>query len=111
MEMTDNEIITNFKNTGKPTEKNSMKERADAGGSVQDMVNHPPHYGGNIECIDALESAVSGLPPEEAICAANVIKYVWRYRRKNGAQDLAKAEWYLHRLMQNYGKNAEEGEP
>lgn len=86
--------------------KNSRKAGEDAGRPEQDMVNHPPHYGGKIECIDALESAVAGLPPEEAICAANVIKYVWRYRRKNGAQDLAKAEWYLHRLMQNYGKNA-----
>lgn len=65
-----------------------------------DMVNHPEHYtSGGVECIDALESAVQGLPPEQAICAANVIKYVWRYSRKNGLQDLQKAEWYLHRLM------------
>lgn len=67
---------------------------------MPDMVNHPEHYtSGGVECIDALESAVQGLPPEQAICAANVIKYVWRYSRKNGLQDLQKAEWYLHRLM------------
>lgn len=66
-----------------------------------DMVSHPIHYtSGSVECIDALESAVQGLPPEQAICAANVIKYVWRYSRKNGLQDLQKAEWYLHRLME-----------
>lgn len=74
---------------------------------MSDMVNHPAHYGGKIECIDAMESAVEGLPADEAICAANVIKYVWRYRKKNGAQDLAKAEWYLHRLMRNYGSKTE----
>lgn len=68
---------------------------------MSDMVNHPEHYAsGSVECIDALESAVQGLPPEQAICAANVIKYVWRYHRKNGLQDLQKAEWYLHRLME-----------
>ena len=66
-----------------------------------DMVSHPEHYAsGSVECIDALESAVQGLPPEQAICAANIIKYVWRYHRKNGLQDLQKAEWYLHRLME-----------
>ena len=77
------------------------------GMKMADIVNHPPHYGGKIECIDALESATEGLPADEAICAANVIKYVWRYRKKNGAQDLAKAEWYLHRLMRNYGRKVE----
>ena len=28
-------------------------------------------------------------------CIANVIKYVSRYKRKNGLEDLKKAEWYL----------------
>jgi hypothetical protein len=28
-------------------------------------------------------------------CIANVIKYVSRYRRKNGVEDLKKARWYL----------------
>ena len=28
-------------------------------------------------------------------CIANVIKYVSRYKRKNGLEDLLKAEWYL----------------
>ena len=28
-------------------------------------------------------------------CIANVIKYVSRYKRKNGIEDLLKAKWYL----------------
>ena len=28
-------------------------------------------------------------------CVANVIKYVSRYKRKNGLEDLLKAKWYL----------------
>lgn len=28
-------------------------------------------------------------------CIANVIKYVSRYKRKNGLEDLKKAKWYL----------------
>ena len=65
-----------------------------------DVVNHPPHYAsGKIECIDAIDVAVDGLTPQEAVCSGNVIKYVWRFKRKNGKQDLLKAQWYLQRLI------------
>lgn len=66
---------------------------------VTNMVESPPHYtAGGIECIDAIMSAVTGLSPQEAVCVANVIKYTWRFKHKNGKQDLKKAEWYLKRL-------------
>jgi hypothetical protein len=29
----------------------------------------------------------------------NIIKYLWRYRYKNGIQDLKKAQWYLAKLI------------
>ena len=64
-------------------------------------VDHPPHYtAGKIECIEAIEAATTGLEGLEAVCTANVIKYVWRWKRKNGVQDLEKAKWYLDRLIQ-----------
>lgn len=66
---------------------------------VTEMVEHPPHYtAGGIECIDAIMAAVTGLTPQEAVCVANVIKYTWRFKHKNGKQDLKKAQWYLGRL-------------
>lgn len=66
----------------------------------KDMVNHPSHYcTGKIECIDAIESAVSELSGLDAVCTANVIKYVWRWKHKNGSQDLRKAQWYLNKLI------------
>lgn len=65
-----------------------------------DPVNHPHHYTqGGIECIDALDAAVTGCPPDEAICVANVIKYVWRYTDKTPVESLKKARWYLDRLI------------
>lgn len=67
---------------------------------MTDMVNHPAHYTGSIECIDAIEAATSELSGIEAVCVANVLKYVWRFKRKNGLQDLEKARWYLNRLIQ-----------
>lgn len=66
-----------------------------------DAVNHPAHYtAGQIECIDALESATTGLCGIEAICTANAIKYLWRWKLKNGVQDLEKAKWYIDKLIE-----------
>lgn len=65
-----------------------------------DSVNHPAHYTqGGIECIDALDAAVAGKDPAEAVCVANVIKYVWRYDSKSPVESLEKAKWYLERLI------------
>lgn len=67
-------------------------------------VNHPAHYcQGGVECIDAIEAATTNLTGIEAVCTANVIKYLWRWKQKNGAQDLAKASWYLDKLIAKVG--------
>ena len=65
-----------------------------------DMVSHPKHYTqGGIECIDALKAATVGKRGIEAVCVANVIKYLWRYEEKNGIEDVRKAKWYVERLL------------
>ena len=67
---------------------------------MSDNINRPPHYNaGKVECIDALEAATIGLTGIEAVCTANVIKYLWRWKLKNGSEDLKKAKWYLDRLL------------
>lgn len=67
-----------------------------------DPVNHPSHYTqGGIECIEAIESACTGLSGDEGYYVGQVIKYIWRWKHKNGLQDLEKAEWYLDRLIGN----------
>ena len=59
-----------------------------------DMVNHPSHYTqGGIECVDALKAATVSKTGIEAVCTANVIKYLWRYEEKNGVEDVKKARW------------------
>lgn len=66
----------------------------------KDNVNHPKHYTkGGIECIDALKAATVGKTGIEAVCVANIIKYLWRYEKKNGVEDCLKAKWYLERLI------------
>ena len=65
-----------------------------------DMVNHPSHYcQGGIECIDAIKAATVNKRGIEAVCVANVIKYIWRYEAKNGLEDVEKAQFYLNRLI------------
>lgn len=65
-----------------------------------DNVNHPKHYTqGGIECIDALAAATINLKGIEAVCTANAIKYLWRWKQKNGVEDLEKARWYIDKLI------------
>lgn len=64
-----------------------------------DFVNHPPHYKqGGIECIDAIESA---LTPQEfrGYCKGNALKYIWREKHKGQDESLEKAIWYLNRAL------------
>jgi hypothetical protein len=66
----------------------------------KDMVNSPSHYTqGSIECIDAIEEVVKHLDGMEAMCTGNAIKYLWRWKHKNGAEDLKKAQWYIQRMI------------
>ena len=66
---------------------------------MADKVNHPEHYNqGTIECIEAIEAMLS---QEEFVgyLRGNSLKYRWRFRYKNGIEDLRKAEWYERRLL------------
>lgn len=74
--------------------------------AVKDNVNHPSHYTqGKVECIDALESATIGKSGIEAVCVANIIKYLWRYEEKNGVEDVRKSQFYLNRLLATLENN------
>lgn len=73
-----------------------------------DMVSHPPHYNqGGIECIDAIKAATVNKRGIEAVCVANVIKYIWRYEAKNGLEDVKKAAWYVNRLIKELEAKSE----
>lgn len=64
---------------------------------MHDPIN-PHHYtSGLVECIEAIDASMS---PEafKGFLKGNVIKYMWRYEKKRGAEDLRKAQWYLSRL-------------
>ena len=64
-------------------------------------ISSPAHYadGNGIECIDGIEASME-MEEFKGFLKGNVQKYVWRYAKKNGAEDLKKAQWYLERLIQ-----------
>ena len=68
-----------------------------------DMVNSPPHYQGKHECIDEM-IALFGVDAVRCFCACNVYKYRYRAANKNGTEDLAKAEWYMDKLIELNGE-------
>lgn len=71
----------------------------------------PGHYIGNggIQAMDVMKAFMS---PERfaGFCQGNIIKYVLRYRNKNGVLDLEKCRDYLDELIDIEKKMAKEGE-
>ena len=89
-----------------------MKESGESFNSCRarngfDMVNHPSHYKAKngMEVIDVIEAFTANLKGYEAIYTGKVIKYICRWKEKNGLEDLRKAQWYLNRLIKNIEEN------
>lgn len=65
-----------------------------------DEVKNPKHYTqGDIQCIDAMIAAYG----KEAVmyfCQCNAFKYQWRFKDKNGIQDIEKAQWYQNKYIE-----------
>ena len=59
--------------------------------SKKEKVKHPSHYNKGIEMWDFFEG--------------NVIKYITRWKDKNGVEDLHKAKQYLDKLIELEEKN------
>jgi len=65
----------------------------------RDPVTRPDHYvQGSIEVLDAI------LGLELDYLSGNVLKYIARFRFKNGRDDLAKARQYITLMLENYDK-------
>lgn len=91
-------------------EEQYEKYYGDKSNTTTDMVNQPPHYISEtgLEVIDIIEAFTADLKGVEAVCTGNILKYICRWKHKNGLQDLEKAEWYLKRLIENVKNNKKE---
>lgn len=63
----------------------------------KDNIN-PDHYKNqtSLECIEAME-IIFGRDAVIDFCTCNAWKYIWRWKNKNGTEDLENASWYLER--------------
>ena len=89
-------------NRKKATEEISMLAR-----EIEDSnVNHPSHYNQTgVECIDAIKASLGD--GYQDYCKGNVMKYLWRYKYKNGIEDLKKAQWYLNSMVDSLQEEEE----
>ena len=66
-------------------------------------MNHPPHYTkGSIECIDYINAW------NMDYIEGNIVKYITRYKFKNGIEDLKKAQFYVNMLVERVEKDAKQ---
>lgn len=68
-----------------------------------DTIHHPNHYSWRgMECIDFIKAFVRKQAMGfYAVCEANILKYLYRWQRKNRLQDLKKAREYLDMLIRD----------
>lgn len=73
---------------------------------VHDNVEHPAHYEreGAIECIDEM-LMVFGITAVMNFCKCNAWKYRYRAADKNGAEDIAKSDWYMRKYKELWEKD------
>jgi hypothetical protein len=63
-------------------------------------VNAPSHYTqGSVEAIDAIRAALGDVGFQD-YCTGNALKYLFRWRHKNGLEDLRKAQWYVNKAVE-----------
>ena len=76
--------------------------------NTEDNVNSPSHYNqAGIECIDAIKASLGD--GYQDYCKGNVMKYLWRYKYKNGIEDLKKAQWYLNSMADSLQEEEQGG--
>lgn len=69
---------------------------------VIDNVNKPSHYQGSkgLESIEVIDNFIGNLIGKAAWCWGNTIKYLLRFQKKNGIEDLKKARKNLDWLIE-----------
>lgn len=77
---------------------------------MEEHVNHPDHYiaENGLETIDVIQAYTANLNGVVAFDIGNALKYICRFTKKNGAEDLKKAVWYLNHAIIHYSAKEKE---
>ena len=67
-----------------------------------DNIISPNHYtsGKGFEVFDVQEAFIHELKGMSASYWCNIVKYILRFQKKNGVEDLKKAKYYLEKLIE-----------
>ena len=73
---------------------------------MSDPVSSPDHYAGSIECKDAMKAMAwgVGLTAMAYYWWLSAFKYLWRWPRKNGIEDLKKCKQCIDFLIEEVGE-------
>lgn len=90
---------------------NMMEHKTLLSRGKKETVSHPNHYQSEtgLEAWDAIAAVTFDLKGVEAFDTGNIIKYMWRWKHKNGLEDLRKAKQYLEHLIAHV-ENLKKGE-
>lgn len=81
-------------------ERVPKEERDPIDATAPDNVNHPAHYEtSKFECIDVMIET-QGVEAVKNFCLCNAFKYLYRHNRKNGLEDIRKAQWYINKYIE-----------
>lgn len=69
----------------------------------KDKINPSYYNNEGISCIDAMEAAY-GTEAVMCFCQCNAFKYQWRFGKKNGEEDIKKAQWYQNKYLELQNK-------
>lgn len=74
--------------------------------TTSDNIKSPNHYvsDSGIEVFDVQEAFIHELKGMAANYWCNIVKYILRFQRKNGVEDLKKAKYYLEKLIEEVGE-------
>lgn len=107
----DNQSCSGCVNIDTPSSKEPCKSCFEDGNThpnykpINDPTN-PDHYKNStsLECIEAM-GLIFGAQAVYDFCVCNAWKYIWRWRNKNGQEDLNKAVWYINKALMLYSLN------
>lgn len=70
--------------------------------TTSDNIKSPDHYvsESGIEVFDVQEAFIHELKGMSASYWCNIVKYILRFQKKNGVEDLKKAKYYLEKLIE-----------
>ena len=93
-------VLTGIPGSGSSTLlKKALEEAKEL--AEEEKVNHPSHYNREnaMECIDEM-ILVFGEEAVKHFCLCNAWKYRYRAADKNGAEDIAKSDWYIRKYKE-----------